>query len=151
MIIRKVKKEDFEQVYQIEQTCFKDPYPRKHLEYEFFENPINIILVAEVDEKIVGFIDFMVTFNSATIVQIAVLPEYRKQKIATNLLIEMENCFPKDLDDVVENVTLEVRKSNEAAINLYKKDGYEIIVEKKHYYPDGEDAIYMVKRILLCR
>ena len=151
MIIRKVKKEDFEQVYQIEQTCFKDPYPRKHLEYEFFENPINIILVAEVDEKIVGFIDFMVTFNSATIVQIAVVPEYRKQKIATNLLNEMENCFPKDLDDVVENVTLEVRKSNEAAINLYKKDGYEIIVEKKHYYPDGEDAIYMVKRILLCR
>ena len=151
MIIRKVKKEDFEQVYQIEQTCFKDPYPRKHLEYEFFENPINIILVAEADEKIVGFIDFMVTFNSATIVQIAVLPEYRKQKIATNLLIEMENCFPKDLDDVVENVTLEVRKSNEAAINLYKKDGYELIVEKKHYYPDGEDAIYMVKRILLCR
>ena len=151
MIIRKVKKEDFEQVYQIEQTCFKDPYPRKHLEYEFFENPINIILVAEVDDKIVGFIDFMVTFNSATIVQIAVVPEYRKQKIATNLLNEMENCFPKDLDDVVENVTLEVRKSNEAAINLYKKDGYEIIVEKKHYYPDGEDAIYMVKRILLCR
>ena len=151
MIIRKVNKEDFEQVYQIEQTCFKDPYPRKHLEYEFFENPINIILVAEEDEKIVGFIDFMVTFNSATIVQIAVLPEYRKQKIATNLLNEMENCFPKDLDDVVENVTLEVRKSNEAAINLYKKDGYEIIVEKKHYYPDGEDAIYMVKRILLCR
>ena len=151
MIIRKVNKEDFEQVYQIEQTCFKDPYPRKHLEYEFFENPINIILVAEVDEKIVGFIDFMVTFNSATIVQIAVVPEYRKQKIATNLLNEMENCFPKDLDDVVENVTLEVRKSNEAAINLYKKDGYEIIIEKKHYYPDGEDAIYMVKRILLCR
>ena len=151
MIIRKVNKEDFKQVYQIEQTCFKDPYPRKHLEYEFFENPINIILVAEEDEKIVGFIDFMVTFNSATIVQIAVLPEYRKQKIATNLLNEMENCFPKDLDDVVENVTLEVRKSNEAAINLYKKDGYEIIVEKKHYYPDGEDAIYMVKRILLCR
>ena len=151
MIIRKVKKEDFEQVYQIEQTCFKDPYPRKHLEYEFFENPINIILVAEADEKIVGFIDFMVTFNSATIVQIAVVPEYRKQKIATNLLNEMENCFPKDLDDVVENVTLEVRKSNEAAINLYKKDGYETIVEKKHYYPDGEDAIYMVKRILLCR
>ena len=151
MIIRKVNKEDFEQVYQIEQTCFKDPYPRKHLEYEFFENPINIILVAEEDEKIVGFIDFMVTFNSATIVQIAVVPEYRKQKIATNLLNEMEKCFPKDLDDVVENVTLEVRKSNEAAINLYKKDGYEIIVEKKHYYPDGEDAIYMVKRILLCR
>ena len=151
MIIRRVRKEDFEQVYAIEQSCFKDPYPRKHLEYEFFENPINIILVAEEDNIVIAFIDFMVTFNSATIVQIAVIPEYRKQKVATMLLKEMENSFPKDLVDVVETVTLEVRKSNEAAINLYKKDGYEIIVEKKHYYPDGEDAIYMMKRILLCQ
>ena len=151
MIIRRVKKEDFEQVYEIEQSCFKDPYPKKHLEYEFFENPVNVILVAEENSKIVGFIDFMITFNSATIVQIAVIPEYRKQKIATMLLKEMENSFPKDIEDVVENVTLEVRKTNEPAINLYKKDGYEIIVEKKHYYPDGEDAIYMVKRILLCQ
>ena len=151
MIIRRVKKEDFEQVYEIEQSCFKDPYPKKHLEYEFFENPVNVILVAEENSKIVGFIDFMITFNSATIVQIAVIPEYRKQKIATMLLKEMENSFPKDIEDVVENVTLEVRKTNESAINLYKKGGYEIIVEKKHYYPDGEDAIYMVKRILLCQ
>lgn len=151
MIIRRVKKEDFEQVYEIEQSCFKDPYPKNHLEYEFFENPVNVILVAENNSKIVGFIDFMITFNSATIVQIAVIPEYRKQKIATMLLKEMENSFPKDIEDVVENVTLEVRKTNESAINLYKKDGYEIIVEKKHYYPDGEDAIYMVKRILLCQ
>lgn len=151
MIIRRVKKEDFEQVYEIEQSCFKDPYPKKHLEYEFFENPVNVILVAEENSKIVGFIDFMITFNSATIVQIAVIPEYRKQKIATLLLKEMENSFPKNIEDVVENVTLEVRKTNESAINLYKKDGYEIIVEKKHYYPDGEDAIYMVKRILLCQ
>ena len=151
MIIRKVSKEDFEQVYEIEQSCFKDPYPRKHLEYEFFENPVNVILVAEEDDKVVGFIDFMITFNSATIVQIAVIPEYRNRKIATLLLKEMENTFPKDIEDVVENVTLEVRKSNEIAVNLYKKNGYETIVEKKHYYPDGEDAIYMVKRILLCQ
>ena len=151
MIIRKVSKEDFEQVYEIEQSCFKDPYPRKHLGYEFFENPVNVILVAEEDDKVVGFIDFMITFNSATIVQIAVIPEYRNRKIATLLLKEMENTFPKDIEDVVENVTLEVRKSNEIAVNLYKKNGYETIVEKKHYYPDGEDAIYMVKRILLCQ
>ena len=150
-MIRKVRKEDFEQVYAIEKTCFKDPYPRNQLEYEFSSNPVNVILVAEEDNKVIGFIDFMITFNSATIVQIAVLPEYRGKHIATNLLKEMEQTFPKNLDDVVENVTLEVRKSNEAAINLYKKDGYEIIVEKKHYYADGEDALYMVKRILLCQ
>lgn len=150
-MIRKVRKEDFEQVYEIEKTCFVDPYPREQLEYEFSSNPVNVILVAEEDKKVIAFIDFMITFNSATIVQIAVLPEYRGRHIATSLLRGMENTFPKDVEDLVENVTLEVRKSNEAAINLYKKDGYEIIVEKKHYYSDGEDALYMVKRTLLCQ
>ena len=142
MIIRRVKKEDFEEEYAIEQSCFKDPYPRKHLEYEFFENPINEILVAECDEKVVGFIDYMVTFNSATINQIAVLPEYRKQKIASTLLKEMEKRFPTNLDDVVENITLEVRKSNEAAINLYKKDGYKIIELED---PVGSRMVYKLK------
>jgi len=151
MIIRKVKKEDFDQVFEIEQNCFIDPYPKKQLEYEFNENPLNVFLVALDESKIVGFIDFMITFNSATIVQIAVIKEYRKQGIATQLLKEMENTFPKDIDDIVENVTLEVRKSNVAAINLYKKNGYEEVIDKKHYYPDGEDAKYMVKRLLLCR
>ena len=60
----------------------------------------------------------------------------------------MENCFTNDIEDVVETVTLEVRKSNDAAIKLYEKNGYEFVVEKKHYYPNGEDAVYMVKRLL---
>ena len=148
MKIREVRKEDFEQVYEIEQTCFVDPYPRKHMEYEFNENPLNKILVAVDQNKVVGFIDYMITFDSATITQVAVIKEYRKQGLATKLLEEMEKTFPTNVEDVVENITLEVRKSNEAALNLYKKNGYEIIVEKKHYYPDGEDAIYMVKRLL---
>ena len=63
----------------------------------------------------------------------------------------MEKCFPSDIEDIVENVTLEVRESNQAAINLYKKNGYEEVVIKKHYYSNGENAIYMVKRLLLCR
>ena len=150
MIIREARKEDFEQVLEIENLCFIDPYPIEHMKYEFNENPLNKILVACDGNKIIGFNNFMVTFNSATITQVAVLKEYRKQGIASQLLKEMENNFPKNLDDVVENITLEVRKSNLPAVNLYKKDGYEVIVEKKHYYKDGEDALYMVKR-LLCR
>lgn len=147
-MIREASHKDFDEVYEIEQSCFVDPYPKHQLEYEFNENPLNKILVAVIDNKIVGFIDFMITFNSATIVQIAVKKEYRKQGIASSLLKEMENCFPNDIEDVVETVTLEVRKSNDAAIKLYEKNGYEFVVEKKHYYPNGEDAVYMIKRLL---
>ena len=138
---------DFDAVQQIENECFKEPYSTADLKYEFEENPVNKIIVAEQDGKVVGFIDFLITFNSSTIMQVAVTKEYRKNGIATQLLSEMEKSFPTDVDDLVETITLEVRESNEAAKNLYLKNGYKIVVVKSNYYKDGENAIYMLKRL----
>lgn len=139
---------DFEQIYEIEQACFVEPYTREQLMYEFSENPLNKILAAYDEDKIVGFVDYMITFNSATISQIAVLPNYRKKGLGSKLLEEMEKSFPKEIDDVVETITLEVRESNINAISFYKKNGYENVVIKKHYYKNGENAVYMIKRLL---
>ena len=110
--------DDFEMVQAIENECFKEPYSTEDLHYEFTENPVNKIIVAEQDGKVVGFIDFLITFNSSTIMQVAVTKDCRKKGIATHLLIEMENSFPKEIDDLVETITLEVRESNDAAKNL---------------------------------
>lgn len=139
---------DFEQIHDIEQACFVEPYTREQLMYEFSENPLNKILVVYDEDKIVGFVDYMITFNSATISQIAVLPNYRKKGLGSKLLEEMEKSFPKEIDDVVETITLEVRESNINAISFYKKNGYENVVIKKHYYKNGENAVYMIKRLL---
>lgn len=138
---------DFDEVQKIENECFLEPYSTEDLHYEFEKNPVNKIIVAESDGKVVGFIDFLITFNSSTIMQVAVTKEFRKSGIATQLLSEMEKSFPKNIDDIVETVTLEVRESNEAAKNLYLKNGYKIVVIKEHYYKDGENAIYMLKRL----
>jgi len=51
-----------------------------------------------------------------------------------------------ELNDSVETVTLEVAVNNEAAINLYKKFGFEIIHIRKKYY-NGIDAYLMGRRI----
>lgn len=42
---------------------------------------------------------------------------------------------------------LEVRASNASAISLYERAGFCVIAKKKKYYPDGEDALHMEKRI----
>ena len=139
--------DDFEAVQAIENECFKEPYSTADLRYEFEENPVNKIIVGEQDGKVIGFIDFLITFNSSTIMQVAVTKEWRKNGIATQLLSEMEKSFPKEIDDLVETITLEVRESNEAAKNLYLKNGYKIVVVKTNYYKDGENAIYMLKRL----
>lgn len=144
---RLATQDDFDAVVSLENECFINPYTVEELDYEFNKNPVNKIIVAVSEDKVVGFIDFLITFNSATIMQVCVTKDFRKQGIAKQLLKEMEDAFPKDIDDKVETLTLEVRESNQAAINLYEKDGYETVVIKKHYYKDGENAIYMLKRL----
>ena len=139
--------DDFESVLKIENECFKEPYTRDQLVYEFSENPVNKIIVAEDQNEIVGFIDYLITFNSATIMQIAVTKNSRGKGVGTRLLNEMEETFPKEIDDLVETVTLEVRESNKPATNLYLKNGYKIVVIKQKYYKDGENAVYMIKRL----
>lgn len=144
---RPARKRDFEEVLKLENECFKEPYSREDLLYEFEENPVNKIIVAEHDGRVIGFIDYLITFNSATIMQVAVTKEFRNLGIGTRLLEEMENSFPKEIDDVVESITLEVRVSNQTAVKMYTKNGYKIVVVKRNYYKDGENAIYMVKRL----
>ena len=138
---------DFNDVLALENECFKEPYSEDDLRYEFKNNPVNKIIVAVDGKRIVGFIDYLITFNSSTIMQVAVTKEYRGKGIATQLLSEMEKSYPKNIEDIVETVTLEVRESNVAAKNLYLKNGYMIIVTKKNYYKDGENALYMIKRV----
>ena len=138
---------DFDQVLLLENECFIEPYSKKDLLYEFEENPVNKIIVADNDGVIVGFIDFLITFNSATIMQIAVTKQFRNLGIATQLLEEMEKSFPEQIDEKVESITLEVRVSNQPAVKLYTKNGYQIVVVKRGYYKDGENAIYMIKRL----
>lgn len=147
--IREAKLNDLSAILILENKYFKQPWKECDWIYELTKNPVNKVFVIE-DKKIFGFIDFMITFNSATISQIVIDEEHRHKGYAQQLLSSMETLFPKTGDDIVETITLEVRESNKNAINLYLKNGYEVITKKSHYYQDGEDAIYMVKRLLPC-
>ena len=94
-----------------------------------------------------GYIDFMITFDSATINRICVLETKRKKGYATLLLKEMEKIC-KEQEEPVEWITLEVREGNIAAQSLYRKMGYMDVTVKKMYYEDGENAIYMMRSLL---
>lgn len=133
---------DLNAIKEIEDEAFHKPFTLEELTYEIKENPFSKYILCLIDNKIVGFINFWITFDSATINQIATKKEYRNKGIATNLLEYAETLLKKEN---VEFFTLEVRESNVAAINLYLKFGFIKISVKKGYYDDGEDAIYMVK------
>ena len=145
--IRRTLPSDLDAIMAIEEKSFKHPYSREQMLYELNENPVGYLYSALVDAEVVGFIDFMITFNSATISQIAVKEEMRGKGIGNMLIGQLlKDCRAQK--DPVEYLTLEVRKSNERAIRFYKRHCFEEILTKKGYYDDGEDAVYMVRSII---
>lgn len=150
--IRLMVEDDLDQVIAIENESFLAPWRKQDLLYELHENPINVIYVLELEEngirKIVGFIDFMVTFSSSAISQIAVAKDYRRKGYANILLASMLSHLQNGYPDEVETITLEVRKHNASAIAFYEKNGFEAVLIKPHYYDNGDDALYMIRRLI---
>ena len=144
--IRKAKISDLEAIKEIEDESFLNPFTKEDLLYEISQNPVSNFLVLEKDGLVVGFLDYWVTFDSATIDQIAVKKSERNQGFAKILLEKSINDL-KELGEV-SFFTLEVRTSNEPAINLYKSFGFQKVTIKEKYYDDGEDAIYMIKGLV---
>ena len=144
-----MEEKDLPLVLEMEQICFKDPWTIEALNYEFHENPYSrqIVLKSiddEMNETLIGFCIYWITFDSATICQIAIHPSYRRKHLGSSLLKEMlDDCFARR----AEFVTLEVRKNNESAIEFYKHNGFEVVTIKPHYYNDGEDAYYMLRKV----
>jgi len=79
------------------------------------------------------------------VISIAVLQEYRRRGIGSALMSEALKIFEKKYD--VDSVYLEVRVSNQPAINMYEKFGFVKARIIRGYYRDGEDAYVMVKRL----
>lgn len=144
--VRKIKESDVQAVANLEAASFLSPWPEEQIRYEMKENPCSYVYVATLDDEVVGYLDFMITFNSATIDRICVNEVQRRKGIAQALLDKMVEVCKKQ-EDRVDYITLEVRMSNSAAIALYEKNEWMRITTKPHYYSDGEDALYMVRSL----
>ena len=146
-IVRKMLPSDMDAVMKIESEVFVSPYTEAQMLYELNENPVSHLYCAVVDNEVVGFVDFSITFNSAYISQIGVKESFRRKGIG-NLLIGqiIKDC--ESQEDPVEFLTLEVRESNVAAQTFYKKHKFQAVTVKKAYYSNGENAIAMVRSLI---
>jgi ribosomal-protein-alanine N-acetyltransferase len=135
-----VAPKDLEEVLEIEETAFPNPYPLGYLRFLVKRNP-ETFLVAENDRGIVGYVISDVRHgNEGHIVSIAVRNDERRRGIARLLIRTVEGRLEKEGADFV---CLEVRRSNQPAINLYSSLGYRTTGIASRYYRDGEDAIKM--------
>jgi len=141
MIVRCFRDRDIDEVYEVEMLSFKDPYPKPLLVFYSRLEPEGF-LVAECDSRVVGYVIGVRERGYCHIISIAVHPAYRRKGIGSALL--------KKLIEIMEHkgltsFLLEVRVSNTAAINLYRRFGFRIVRRIPSYYKDGEDCFVMVR------
>lgn len=152
-LIRPYQASDFAALHALDQQCFSPEiaYSQPDLRY-FLEAKDSLTVVAEEiaapAQMIAGFALAQLyrarpTFQ-ARLITIDVAPALRRQKLGSILLTACEDELRLRL---VQQVRLEVALSNLAAQALYKSYGYEYVTRVARYYPTGEDALVMQKRL----
>ncbi len=140
MLIRDMTAADVDEVYAIENETFSDPWSKNSFRVSISE-PSNHYLVAIVEGRVVGYCGYWGVAGEGYIYNVAVKASFRRQGIGLSMLKEL---IVQARGRGMTSLTLEVRQSNEDAIQLYRRLGFaEAGVRKDFYTKPSEDAIIM--------
>ncbi|MCC7449041.1 MAG: ribosomal protein S18-alanine N-acetyltransferase [Anaerolineae bacterium] len=162
-VLRYMRPEDIQQVLEIDKLSFPLPWSARSYTFEISENKASHMIVVETAPQsstakglrgvfqrlsgqtappvIAGYGGFWLIEGEAHVSTIAVHPPYRGQGLGEVLLSGM---LGRSIDLDAEYSVLEVRVSNENAINLYKKYEYEVVGRRKNYYRDNNEDAYLM-------
>lgn len=133
---------DLGEVMAIEAASFPNPWTRAQFENEL-NNPISFSYTVRAprgeETPLAAYVVFWVVHGEAHILNLAVNPDFRRIGVATLLMACVLDMMRSNM---VFEVFLEVRVSNKAARDLYRKLGFKEAYERKKYYGD-EDAVVM--------
>ncbi|MDH3425316.1 MAG: ribosomal protein S18-alanine N-acetyltransferase [Acidimicrobiia bacterium] len=138
MNIRPMVASDIGEVVQLENKIYPQPWSERAFEDELSHTDGNYMVV-ESDAGIVGYAGMFVTDEEAHITTVAVVDELRGQGLGTRLILQLVDLARRS---GVGSLTLEVRLSNYAARDIYRRFGFVPARVRKDYYRD-DDALIM--------
>jgi [ribosomal protein S18]-alanine N-acetyltransferase len=137
--VRRLTFADLPQVVAIERRAFSTPWSLAMFVLEL-SKPSGVCLAAAVEDELVGYLVCSRYDLVWHIMNVSVDPDRRRRGIATAMLLSL---FER-VSDPEAQFTLEVRRSNHAALELYDRLGFKSAGVRRRYYADnGEDAIVM--------
>lgn len=141
-MVRKAKPADIDPVYYIKQEQFSNPWKKQSF-YDELDHDIAFFYVAEdtATQEIIGYIIFWIIQETMELHDIAVIEKAKKKGIGSQLMdFMLETARARQ----VEEIFLEVRQSNTAAITLYEKYNFKKLDVRKNYYsePVEDAAVY---------
>lgn len=113
-----------------------------HDNYVFSLDEFSNCLVIEENNKIIGFITYSIIYERAEVIDIIIDEKERKKGYGNKLLSKVIEIAK---ENNCTNITMEVNVNNESAINLYKKNGFKIVSNRKNYYNDNDAYLMELK------
>jgi len=137
---------DVQRVMEVERAAFAHPWSeemiRRELEHEF---STVLLAIRGREGPIAGFAVVWLVHDELHVLNVAVAPEARRSGVARRILDRVES---RAREQGARVSMLEVRRSNQPAIALYRSLGYrEVGVRPGYYAEDGEDALVMDKAL----
>jgi len=138
--VRRMNEIDVDGVLAVEEQSFTTPWSRAGFVAEM-KNELSYYLVMIESGKIIGYAGMWIIVDEAHVMNVAILPEHRGQKLGEKLMDELIK-HAKVRGAV--RMTLEVRRTNTVAQGLYEKFGFASRGIRRNYYTDTqEDALIM--------
>jgi [ribosomal protein S18]-alanine N-acetyltransferase len=139
--IAPMKNEDIPRVLQIESLCFSTPWPRNAFSNELNDNKLAHYFIGRFENQVIAYSGLWVVLEDAHITTIAVIPAQQRKRFGEQMLVHL---IEESIGRGARWITLEVRESNVAAQNLYKKYGFTVVSTRRGYYSDNdENALVM--------
>lgn len=138
MEIKKLTSEYVSAVAEIEKSCFSNPWDETAITAEL-DNHCSEIYIAVDNGRTAGYANIYTVLDEMDIVRVAVLPEFRRRGVATEILNTV-------LAEKQGTVYLDVRESNHPAISLYKSLGFVDTGVRKNYYTNPTENAILMKR-----
>lgn len=143
MTFKSLRLSDVSEIAKIEKLCFSSEAWTEQMIAETVSEKNFIGFICEDDNKTVGYVMSTYSFDEADLLNVAVIADYRRRGIADALINELLTSLT---EKGVKKIFLEVRRGNFNAVNLYKKNNFVKISERKNYYGD-EDALIFLKTV----
>jgi ribosomal-protein-alanine N-acetyltransferase len=140
--IRAMREIDLTAVVALEASCGLSSWGVVGYEREL-TNPAAVLLVANIEQDFAGYFAGRVMVDEFELFSLAVLPKWRRQGIARQLL---EHGLQQLHERGIQRCWLEVRAANLPARNLYQSYGFATAGRRRNYYHDPpDDAVLMTR------
>ncbi len=144
MQVRAMRAEDVDAVVAIETEAFSSPWQKETFLELIGRRNLELLVMEHGSEGIVGYAVLWCVLDQGELANLAITPQMRGRGLGTQLLARVVQVAR---EHGVETMYLEVRESNEAALQLYQGFGFSQVGLRKGYYdhPKEDARILMAK------